>query len=890
MSTLKRRTFGRKASAENPRRQKRTGFCRLAVLLAAAVALSAGGFAQSIDGPAQSWRYFAANAADNPQPDGDCITNGTEWALAVAVVDAEARTLKIVGRGTTENAYLTDPAAGSTLDLRGTVFGPDDSETWTISAIDENALGADAMRNTASAVVTPGTLVGNVERWFRCATRDTSAHDAYKSRYTSITIDEPNVTGSLREHLTPLTEEALVWSIRVPCATAIEAYAIAEKAGAGFPNASCVFAEDSFLSVRTIAHNGIGKSGRNWQGVLNLPRVETIDVYVANGTDPGWGEIRLGTEAQSVKVLGAGAFNAIPGLTNVVLGLAKDNQIYMDAFRKLPNLRRVEFTGCPPNFDADAEVVFMGSGLETGLSTTFVVPPSAAWAGFLAPFAASDDFVRWSGDEIRAYRAEHPDGPIVVGTVSRNVFRSTQTQYLAVSDRLDAWVGELDWDAAQGTVDVGDFEIDDAAPFGVTRSLTASAKNGFTFAGWYGGVSDGKCTDATLVLRETAELPWGWVFARFTHPWTLTADGDGNAVVLDNGLFRIQAMVDPATRALTLGRGTAGSLYAPDSTGDGVLDLGGAITDAVGVEYRIVSFGVTKSAFSVSDATDAPCAQMLISPGTLDRLEAVQLFHASGHRATWEAVIFDEPTATGGPSRWMFTGQSLLRHVIFRCPSWTFPYSLDGLFYGTSVSGTDVGWWKLDGVKTFGSGTDNNMNKDKKDYGTRAYLQGSLRLPTATAISPCAFQNNLLSEVWLGHGSAKSRVTNIQSNAFDNAGITNLVLNAAPNLKVGENAFANTGRLKTVTFLRYVVSADAFAAILASATAEAPTVVYATKAYGWGQAAYLDAPTEAELSAAPADETVLGVWRGVDGTDGIRAWVCHRDSPFPFKGMQLIVR
>lgn len=47
----------------------------------------------------QTWRYFAANAADNPHPGQACITNGAAWALAVDVVDADARTLRIACAG-----------------------------------------------------------------------------------------------------------------------------------------------------------------------------------------------------------------------------------------------------------------------------------------------------------------------------------------------------------------------------------------------------------------------------------------------------------------------------------------------------------------------------------------------------------------------------------------------------------------------------------------------------------------------------------------------------------------------------------------------------------------------------------------------------------------------
>lgn len=37
-------------------------------------------------------------------------------------------------------------------------------------------------------------------------------------------------------------------------------------------------------------------------------------------------------------------------------------------------------------------------------------------------------------------------------------------------------------------MDVGAFEVDDAAPFNVTLRLTARATGGSTFLGWYGDV------------------------------------------------------------------------------------------------------------------------------------------------------------------------------------------------------------------------------------------------------------------------------------------------------------------------------------------------------------------------------------------------------------------
>lgn len=97
----------------------------------------------------QTWRYFAADAADNPHPGQACITNGAAWALAVNVVDADARTLRIACAGAAANAYLTDPAGAPTLDLRGTVFGADETEAYTITKIAPRALGGDATKGTA---------------------------------------------------------------------------------------------------------------------------------------------------------------------------------------------------------------------------------------------------------------------------------------------------------------------------------------------------------------------------------------------------------------------------------------------------------------------------------------------------------------------------------------------------------------------------------------------------------------------------------------------------------------------------------------------------------------------------------------------------------------------
>ena len=159
----------------------------------------------------QTWRYFAADAADNPHPGQACITNGAAWALAVDVVDADARTLRIACAGTAANAYLTDPAGAPTLDLRGTVFGADETDAYTITKIAPRALGGDATKGTATAVVTPGTLTGDFEAWFAGfqVNADGTSIDECFADYATITVNEPNLTGNLKEKLVPRTKETI---------------------------------------------------------------------------------------------------------------------------------------------------------------------------------------------------------------------------------------------------------------------------------------------------------------------------------------------------------------------------------------------------------------------------------------------------------------------------------------------------------------------------------------------------------------------------------------------------------------------------------------------------------------------------------------------------------
>ena len=254
----------------------------------------------------QTWRYFAADAADNPHPGQACITNGAAWALAVDVVDADARTLRIACAGTAANAYLTDPAGAPTLDLRGTVFGADETDAYTITKIAPRALGGDATKGTATAVVTPGTLTGDFEAWFAGfqVNADGTAIDECLANYATITVDEPNLTGKLKEKLVPRTEKTIRWTIRVPKATGIDSWALAGAYNGSIATQTGTFTADSFLSVSYIGGNGM--SNRGYDGLLNLPAVTTIYSWGFGGNKPGFHDIRLSSETRALARLDEG--------------------------------------------------------------------------------------------------------------------------------------------------------------------------------------------------------------------------------------------------------------------------------------------------------------------------------------------------------------------------------------------------------------------------------------------------------------------------------------------------------------------------------------------------------------------------------------------------------
>ncbi len=875
------------------------GFCVKGVL-AAALLCSAAARADAPD-----WRLYAADDSDSPRPGVVCISNGT-WVVAASMYIAEAHKLRIETNGY-ENAYLNGVDNADTLDLRGTVMDATGG-VWTITHIVQYALGADSVKGTAREFIAPTTLECGLWGWFNGRPQDLDGESIAEpvANYTNIVIDVPGWFQEIDKGQLPGTVETLNWDLTLPKLENIHAGALTEsKHKAEIATQTGVFKTNSFLSVKTIGANAL--SNRRFSGCLNLPQVETIGNWGVSGNSgsdgkTGFTDIVLSPTAKTLRYLGDGCLGWNARLTNVVVGLAANNQVSHQIFNGCPNLSRVEFTGAPPNFTEKAGYSVFNAAAR---ATTFIVPDADEWRDWLRPFEESGDFVRLSDEDVLAYHNANPDKPVRIGTVSTNVFRSAKEQYVAVAydmAAVDEWVTYDSFFGDAVEIAFCDFApVDGKLPLGSDYSATLVAKpnaaRGGTFLGWYGDVPGGKVTNETvtvsLAYRANGRRPW--LFARFAHPWTVTVEDDGKNAIADNGQFRIQATVlDSEGRTLQLARSSACSFYAPDNTGCGVCDLGGAVADASGAVWTFSELAWKGNAFASGKDDSVPGATALVTPGTLGSWPNSQIFHATSYRATYETIIIDEPTATGTLCGWMFSDQRQLRRFIVRAPKFDFDASLDGAFYGSKVRDTDMGWWSLDGLAHFGKVAANiTVNFAGQNAGNG--MHGALTLPSASVVGTRVFMNgDALSALALGTGGRKSRMTAIGDAAFQNCrGLTNVVINAAADLSVGEDAFAGASGLKTVTYLGPVVDEGAFGKLLAgveASDADKPVRVYVSAFQGWAAAPYVSPVDESERAHLPKGERVIGVYRAGAAAPGGKAWICHRSSPFDPAGTMLLFR
>ena len=157
-------------------------------------------------------------------------------------------------------------------------------------------------------------------------------------------------------------------------------------------------------------------------------------------------------------------------------------------------------------------------------------------------------------------------------------------------------------------------------PVGTTITLTAVPNATGTFRKWYGDVPRESWTNATVsfVLERDS-----WVYARFVHPWTLSAD----KTTMSNGHFTVNVSVlDEAAHTLTVGKAAEAGLSPESDTGTGTIDLGGPIRlGGDNTIWTIGKFANNRGSQSFPISRGGPFRYL--SPGTVVTRGTAQPFH-----------------------------------------------------------------------------------------------------------------------------------------------------------------------------------------------------------------------------------------------------------------------
>ena len=653
-------------------------------------------------------------------------------------------------------------------------------------------------------------------------------------------------------------------------------------------------AEWDLSGIQVVNTRGLGNTDAF--GCLDLPSLIAVS---NNGLQFCWKvtEMRLSAEKKTLEYLGnygcRNWYTQAGPLRKVTIGGTDGFSFGTDVFQYQGNLEEVAFTGGVPTFKSDT--AFPSRDEKT---MWFSVPRNhAGWAAALEGHVAE-----LSEDERKALWAAHPDKPIPFGVVDKTVFRTTNPQYVCYVDecagpQLTLEHDEFFGDAVEVTSDWpananGDYR------YGTTLTLTPKPSANGTFAKWYGDVPGGASTDSPLTLVLTNDV---WIYARFVHPWTLSSDRK----TASNGNFTVNVSVlNESARTLTVGKAEASGLFADADVGQGVLDLGGPVTDTSGATWTFASFPSQWMLFTrqVNGKGDATA---FFSPGTVAGEWKINQGATTGYgsykgQQSYSLFVIDEPAAVGTIIGWSFNGQRNLTKFILRGPKFEelggCAFWLNGM--GTPLAETDFGWWNVSGMTRVLK----NAFANTWTAGDGAGAFGTLKLPSmreAPAWSEWRYYTlgnlpNLTGYV-LGGLKRSVTVTNVGERAFAYCpSLKAMTIHNAPGLTVGSLPFSGGATPAEITFTGKAIKdgGTAFGKLLGGVTAAAtkPVVIYASSKNGWDATGYLDALTEDELAQVPAGETALGVYRGGAEAPLGKALVIDRSSPYEPRGAALIIR
>lgn len=830
------------------------------------------------------WRFYAAGEAGNPSAaNEDCISDG-QWVLRYAPSGSGIW----IGRDkstTSGNAY----ASANSAEYMDFSFG--------------------FVSNVTANTRTP--IWGSY--WWALGTNETCRipsvliHSTQLNSYSQskgwdgmeeLVVDAPNVSGLDSWLGFVSTLQRIV--LNFPNVETVAGYAFSPNGG------NCSAAETdatewSFPKLKVVRHCALGWSAR--RGRVDLPSAVVVSndaFYVSTNLT----EARFAEKSRTLQFLGDGVFRAThathtePGkLEKLVLGGVDGFYFGKDVFLNQTALKEVAFTGGVPAFNTGVAQSFPDAAARTMF---FSVPRghvawTAALDGHVTPLSDAERTAVWNA---------HPNRPMPFGVVDTSVFRTHYEQYVCYDDARASCRVTIDHDTFFG--DAVEVSADPAAgpdgtylP-GTTLTLTPKPSATGTFRKWYGDVSCADETNAVLSLVVTNDV---WLFARFVHPWTLSADRK----TVSNGNFTINCTVANASaRTLTLGAYKVFGLFADTDAGQGVLDLGGEVLAADdGTAWTFTGFLGQMSLF-VREWHGKGDVTTFLSPGTLASWNAsCQYLHttqtaianakARGQKS-YRTFILDEPTMTGGWSGWMTCGQTDLTRFIMQTPKLSGLLG-EGGFWGAPLSETKFDWWDLSGATRIAHGAFASAN------GWKGYVNasGTLRLPSLRNVEyadngPYALGYMAKVEGFeLGGATKETTVTNISKYGFGlNASLRTLTICNAPNMTVGAEPFRWGQTPRTITFTGPALADDGTAFSNLTATVSAaetkPVVVYASALRGWADVSYLDYHVTAEEWAQAPGERIIGVYRGGAAAPLGKALVVHRRSAFDSDPTLLIFR
>lgn len=479
-------------------------------------------------------------------------------------------------------------------------------------------------------------------------------------------------------------------------------------------------------------------------------------------------------------------------------------------------------------------------------------------------------------------------------------------------------------------------------PVGTTITLTAVPDATGTFRKWYGDVPREGWTNATVSFVIERD---SWVYARFVHPWTLSAD----KASMGNGHFTVNVSVlDEDAHTLTVGKTAEAGLSPESDTGTGTVDLGGPIRLAGdNTIWTIGKFANNRGSQSFPNSREGPFRYL--SPGTVVTRGTAQPFHRGDtgptapplFGASYEMIILDEPSTTIPLfDDYAFTSQADTQRLIVQEPK-VGELSGTKVFGSMPLAGTRFDWWDLPSVSKIPEGFFQEKWGGDGSLRLRVSISGALSLPNMRGVS---WHNDIfndegkvqsyggtqfflmpkLEEISLGGRDEETTVTNLCTYAFaGDSSLRRLTLHAAPDIRIGRRIFADkthntsngvevidgvsypvgnfTSRGRVPDVIRFTgqaISEEAVANLLDASplvgTAAKPVVILASKYQdGWkeNRREWISDPTPAER-AAYRGRQVLGVYRaGAEAPSGKAVVIhCQNDWDETIKPSVMILR